>query len=160
MENKSLIFGKPYGDIKLISMGDDKNEPGVRGEDRETVKKDFFEKEVRKEKKYYFHGNMIQLENKKPVLALFRYKSKIIAYGRVMERIDVTDSRYIKKNDEYRDRYRGFLEIEDVFTVDDIDIHELNSALKIEIKNSQGHQCLNVDIDKFQALLFRKTRID
>lgn len=157
MNEKNFIFGKYYDSIRIITMSDDFNEKRVEGKDSVIVKNYFFDREIRNGKNYYYHGNMIDMGNSEPVLALFQYKNKIIAYGRIVKRIKANEEEYIKpKNDDYP--YDGLIVVDDIFKVD-INNEELNQVLKRKINFSNALHILDVEIDKFQALLFRKTNL-
>lgn len=157
--NKNLVFGYPYNSVRIIPMHDDIREKRVEGEDSLIVKYNFFEKDIKENKCYYYHGKMIILENSKPVLALFQYKNAIIAYGIVTEKIKSNNPNYIPPiDDEYP--YDGLIKIDRVFTVENITKDELNDTLKQKINNfSQVLYNLDVKTDEFQALLFRKTNL-
>lgn len=158
MNKNNLMFGKNYSSIRIIPMHDDVNEMRVKGQDSIIVKNYFFDNEIKNGKNYYYHGKMIDIRNSEPVLALFQYQNEIIAYGRIVKRTKASEPGYVKpKDDNYP--YDGLIVVNDTFKVDVINNNELNDVLKKPIKFSNALHILDVELDKFQALLFRKTKL-
>ena len=155
--DENLILKKDYSIVRIIPMNQNEEEPRINGKPGERVKKDFFENQLLKRENniYYYHGNMLEFNNE-PVFAMFQYGGKIIACGWIMDRIKVSDNRYIEPiNDTFP--YDGMLILENVFALEDINVFELNQTLKAPI-NSFSNVFYKLDVyeDKFKELLLSK----
>ena len=150
------LIGK-YERVQIIPMNNNKNEPRVEGKSKDEVKREYFEKEIKVRRIYYYHKNMIDIQNCNNILVLFQYCNAIIACGIVGERIKVNEDGYIEPNHNFK--YDGMLKLEEgtICTVDDITNDELNKVLDKDVIFSNAFHILKPKTDEFHELLKSKT---